>query len=164
MIIKPARWLSSLLKLHFSLLYFYKHIPSMSRPSLTSAVRRISRPRPRATVSGLTPSAPTLSSSASLCHSSYRTSASPATLNQSSRARSNLYRVPRTCLITTQKCSPFSSSATRPAAQVTQNPRVDEEGKTLMMDISARAAKVRFTCLSNPCARLFRVVEVELLG
>ncbi|KAL4871883.1 hypothetical protein BDV12DRAFT_163289 [Aspergillus spectabilis] len=117
----------------------------MSRLVLSSAARRISRPRPRATVPAISSSVPTLSFSASFCHSSYRTPAILPAPKRSPRVRSTFDSAPQFCLRSTQQRSPFSSSAATPAAQVTQNPKVGEDGNTLMVEISARAAKVRWT-------------------
>ncbi|KAL4911795.1 hypothetical protein BDW62DRAFT_207081 [Aspergillus aurantiobrunneus] len=118
----------------------------MSRPFLSSAARRLSQHRPaRSTVSAISSPVPNprLSSSASFCHSSYRTPTIPSTPKRNSQARCAEYGRPRSWFNAAQPCSAFSSSATMSAAQVTQNPRAGEDGNTLMVGISERAANVR---------------------
>ncbi|KAL2856621.1 hypothetical protein BJY01DRAFT_203155 [Aspergillus pseudoustus] len=116
----------------------------MSHPILSPAVRRLSRPRSaRAALSAFSFPAPTLSFSAPFCHSSYRTAIAQTTSKRSAAASPSTYsRFPRLSLTSVQPRSPFSSSTARPAAQVTQNPRTDDDGNTLMIGISERAANV----------------------
>ncbi|KAL4783392.1 hypothetical protein BJX76DRAFT_330030 [Aspergillus varians] len=120
----------------------------MSRSILSSVARRISRPHPAcATASVISSPAPspkpTLSFSASFCHSSYRTPAISSAPKRDPRVRCGGYRSPQIWINAAQPRSAFSSSATTSAAQVTQNPRADEDGNTLMVQISERAANVR---------------------
>ncbi|PTU19320.1 hypothetical protein P175DRAFT_0297958 [Aspergillus ochraceoroseus IBT 24754] len=119
----------------------------MSRLLLSSAVRRLSRPHPAyATVSTISSSVPSLSFSASFSHSSHRLQISPSSVpGNSPRVRDTPSRRSRIHLGTRQQCATFSSSTLRPAVQVTQNPRVDDEGNPLMISISERAAEVRST-------------------
>lgn len=135
-----------------------RHTFRMSRPVLSSAVRQISRPRPtRATFSALSSSVPnpTPSFSASFCNSSYRTPTVPSAPRQrNSRVRCAGYRTrtSTTWLNAVQPRSAFSTSAPTSAPQVTQNPRAGEDGETLMVGISERAANVRsqtLLCLSG---------------
>ncbi|KAL4944618.1 hypothetical protein BDV06DRAFT_81909 [Aspergillus oleicola] len=131
----------------------------MSRPALSSAARRLSRSRTIVSISSpasstSTPS-PSFSASRSICHSSYRTSTPTSTIatpRQNIRSQSTVYRAPRSCLYATPPRSSFSTSARLRAAQVTQNPRTGEDGETLMVGISERAANVGSTFLS------FRVI------
>ncbi|KAL4743790.1 hypothetical protein BDV11DRAFT_60459 [Aspergillus similis] len=114
----------------------------MSRPAVSSAVRQMFRARSTlpAISSPVSCSSPTLNFSASFCHASYRTSAvstSPAP------ARNIRARISKPCLSRAQPRSAFSSTTTTSAAQVTQNPRTGEDGNTLMVEISERAANVR---------------------
>ncbi|KAL4818882.1 hypothetical protein BDW67DRAFT_145116 [Aspergillus spinulosporus] len=126
----------------------------MSRPAVSSAVRqmlRACRALP-AISSPVSCSNPTLNFSASFCHASYRTSAvsiSPAPV------RNIRLRTSKQCLSRAQPRSAFSSTTPTSAAQVTQNPRTGEDGNTLMVEISERAANVRAMAPMQP---LFSVV------
>ncbi|KAL4981719.1 hypothetical protein BDW68DRAFT_171996 [Aspergillus falconensis] len=115
---------------------------NMSRPALSSAVRRISRAHPAhpAFISPVSCPSPTLSFSASFCNASYRT---PAVSIFSAPVRNTRFRLSRSYLNRAQPHSAFSSTATTSAAQVTQNPRTGEDGNALMVEISERAANVR---------------------
>ncbi|KAJ0421749.1 hypothetical protein BJY00DRAFT_281662 [Aspergillus carlsbadensis] len=116
----------------------------MPHPVLLSAVR-LSRPRAaRAAVSTASSPALALSFSAQFSHYSYRTAITRSTLKRSTEIRPSTWsRAPRSSLTFGQTRSPFSSSAASPAAQVTQNPRTNDDGNTLMIGISERAANVR---------------------
>ncbi|KAL3435912.1 hypothetical protein BDV09DRAFT_166447 [Aspergillus tetrazonus] len=125
----------------------------MSRPAVSSAVRQMLRARRAlpAIPSSVSCSRSTLNF-ASFCHASYRTlavSTSPAP------ARNIRPRISKQCLSRTQPRSAFSSTTATSAAQVTQNPRTDEDGNTLMVEISERAANVREMISMQP---LFSVV------
>ncbi|BCS18162.1 HesB/IscA family protein [Aspergillus puulaauensis] len=127
----------------------------MSRPVLSSAVRQISRPRPaRATFSARSSPVPnpTPSFSASFCHSSYGTPTVPSAARQrNSRVRcaGDRTRASKTWLTAAQPRSAFSTSAPNSAPQVTQNPRAGEDGETLMVGISERAAN-RLRQITDP--------------
>ncbi|KAL4875761.1 hypothetical protein BJY04DRAFT_201286 [Aspergillus karnatakaensis] len=160
MIIKPPKVVSVAAEgFTISIIHLVHRIPKMSRPAFSSAVRQLSRPR-----SSHTSPLPAPSFSASFCHASYRAPVVASTPKQTPRVRDSIRTVPWSCLKATQHRSPFSSSATKPAAQVTQNPRSGEDGNTLMVDISARAAKVRWTELLCFCDKLFSVRWVGLLA
>lgn len=119
----------------------------MSRPAVSSAVRQMLRARRAlpAIPSSVSCSRSTLNF-ASFCHASYRTlavSTSPAP------ARNIRPRISKQCLSRTQPRSAFSSTTATSAAQVTQNPRTDEDGNTLMVEISERAAN-RLRQITDP--------------
>ncbi|KAL4998006.1 hypothetical protein BDV10DRAFT_77884 [Aspergillus recurvatus] len=128
----------------------------MPRSELSSAVRRIFRVRPalRAISSPISCPSPTLGFSASFCHASYRTLAVSTSL---APTRNTPSRIPKSCLNRAPLSSAFSSTATTFAAQVTQNPRTGEDGNTLMVEISERAANVR---TSSPMRCSFSVVAL----
>ncbi|CEL01213.1 Putative Iron-sulfur cluster assembly accessory protein [Aspergillus calidoustus] len=121
----------------------------MSHPVLYSAVR-LSRPRAaRASVPAASSPALAFNFSAPFSHTSYRTAITHATSKRSTEIRpSKLSRVPRLRSTFIQPRSPFSS-ASSPAAQVTQNPRTDDDGNTLMIGISERAAN-RLRQITDP--------------
>ncbi|KAI9368823.1 hypothetical protein BJX61DRAFT_194937 [Aspergillus egyptiacus] len=119
----------------------------MSRPFLSSAARRFSRPCPARATSPV-PS----SLSAPSSHASRRTLAIQTTPKRTSRVRSIFPQYQPSCLNTAEPRSPFSSSAANRAARVTQNPRTGEDGNTLMIDISPRAANVRSASPAPLCA------------
>ncbi|EAW13910.1 HesB/IscA family protein [Aspergillus clavatus NRRL 1] len=119
----------------------------MSQSALSTATRRMLRFQNISGVASIhSTSIRTLNWSChyspSLCESTPRRSVSYLCLSRGNSAalrtiptRSTAYSV-----IPTQR-SAFSSSVIRPASKVVQNPRVDEDGKTLMIDISPRAAE-----------------------
>ncbi|KAL4965575.1 uncharacterized protein BDV14DRAFT_52547 [Aspergillus stella-maris] len=117
----------------------------MSRPALSSAARQLSRSRSVIPVTKIASpaanSTPSFSASRSFCHSSYRTQiptiATSRRISQYQRAP----RAPRACLYAAPR-SQFSTSTRLHAAQVTQNPRTGDDGETLMVGISERAANV----------------------
>ncbi|KAL4749749.1 hypothetical protein BDW72DRAFT_177536 [Aspergillus terricola var. indicus] len=126
----------------------------MSRSAMSLAVHQMFRARRAlpALSSPVSCSSPTLNFAASFCHASYRTSAvstSPAP------ARNIRPRISKPHLSRAQPRSAFSSTTITPAAQVTQNPRTGEDGSTLMVEISERAANVR---AMTPMQPLFSVV------
>ncbi|KAL4979875.1 hypothetical protein BDW66DRAFT_83481 [Aspergillus desertorum] len=120
----------------------------MSRPALSSAVRRISRAHRAvpAISSPISCPSPTLNFSASFDHASYRTS---AVLISVAPAWNTRPRVPKSYFNRAQPRSAFSSRATRSASQVTQNPRTGEDGNILMVEISERAAN-RLRQITDP--------------
>ncbi|EAA57816.1 hypothetical protein AN5953.2 [Aspergillus nidulans FGSC A4] len=109
----------------------------MSRPAVSSAARQMLWARRAVPATPhVSCSSPTLNF-ASFCHASYRTlaiSTSPAP------ARNIRPRISKQFLSRTQPRSAFSSTTATSAAQVTQNPRTDDDGNTLMVEISERAA------------------------
>ncbi|RDW90727.1 HesB/IscA family protein [Aspergillus mulundensis] len=126
----------------------------MSRPALSTATRRISRARPAHSAISSPVSCPsrTPGFSASFCHASYRTpAASIATSTSISpvSARITRPRTPKWHLNRAEPRSAFSSTALTSAAQVTQNPRTGEDGNTLMVQISERAAN-RLRQITDP--------------
>ncbi|KAL2834354.1 hypothetical protein BDW59DRAFT_46680 [Aspergillus cavernicola] len=136
----------------------------MSHPIISSAVRQLSRPcSARATFSAISSPLPTPSFSAPFCHSSQRTVTISSAPKRAPRARSTVQRYPQSYLNTAQ-CSAFSSAAAKSAAQITQNPRVGEDGNNLMIGISERAASVRPTCPFILCVRLESPSWVESTG
>ncbi|KAH2116732.1 hypothetical protein KXW75_004686 [Aspergillus fumigatus] len=118
----------------------------MSQPALSSAVLRLSR---RQNLSGVafvrftsnraSNSACRLSASFSSCSTSIPRSISSSLVSSTTDAS---FRIPSTrrSLYYRQRCA-FSASTARPGVKVVQNPRVDEEGKALMINISSRAAE-----------------------
>ncbi|KAF4167528.1 hypothetical protein CNMCM6936_004983 [Aspergillus lentulus] len=118
----------------------------MSQPALSSAVLRLSR---RQNMSGVallrftsgraSNSASRLSVPFSSCSTTIPRSISssliPSTTNTSVRIPST-----RRSLNYRQRCA-FSASTARPGVKVVQNPRVDDEGNALMINISPRAAE-----------------------
>ncbi|KAL3474850.1 hypothetical protein BJX99DRAFT_230790 [Aspergillus californicus] len=125
----------------------------MSHPIINIAVRRLSRPQAtRATISAVSFPGPTASLSASA--SSRRTFALSSAPKRTLRIHDSLLQCSRAYLNPRQPRSNFSSSAANPAPQVTQNPKVDDDGNTLMIGISERAANVRLA-ISFPATRSF---------
>ncbi|GKZ16602.1 hypothetical protein AbraIFM66951_000163 [Aspergillus brasiliensis] len=117
----------------------------MSRPILSTAARRLSRSHsPRTAVSALSPATlPTLSFSASFCDTvSQRSTLRPrflcprASSSSSTPSSRSVFRFDAF-----GQRSSFSTSSVRAATKVLQNPRVDEEGKELLISISPRAAE-----------------------
>ncbi|KAH2185762.1 hypothetical protein KXV26_003226 [Aspergillus fumigatus] len=118
----------------------------MSQPALSSAVLRLSR---RQNLSGVafvrftsnraSNSACRLSAPFSSCSTSIPRSISSSLVSSTTDAS---FRIPSTrrSLYYRQRCA-FSASTARPGVKVVQNPRVDEEGKALMINISSRAAE-----------------------
>ncbi|KAH1966349.1 hypothetical protein KXV58_001928 [Aspergillus fumigatus] len=119
----------------------------MSQPALSSAVLRLSR---RQNLSGVafvrftsnraSNSACRLSAPFSSCSTSIPRSISSSLVSSTTDAS---FRIPSTrrSLYYRQRCA-FSASTARPGVKVVQNPRVDEEGKALMINISSRAAEL----------------------
>jgi hypothetical protein len=119
----------------------------MSQPAISSAAVRLSRRQniSRVAVIRFTPGrvsnsvyrlpAPFSSCSATIPRS-ISSSSIPSTTNAS-------FRIPSTrrSLNYRQRCA-FSTSTPRPGVKVVQNPRVDDEGNMLMINISPRAADV----------------------
>lgn len=119
----------------------------MSQPAISSAALRLSRRQNmsgvavirftsgRASNSACRLSAPFSSCSATIPRS-ILSSPIPSTTNAP-------LRIPptRRLLNYRQRCA-FSTSTPRPGVRVVQNPRVDDEGNTLMINISPRAAEV----------------------
>ncbi|CBF70495.1 HesB/IscA family protein [Aspergillus nidulans FGSC A4] len=118
----------------------------MSRPAVSSAARQMLWARRAVPATPhVSCSSPTLNF-ASFCHASYRTlaiSTSPAP------ARNIRPRISKQFLSRTQPRSAFSSTTATSAAQVTQNPRTDDDGNTLMVEISERAAN-RLRQITDP--------------
>ncbi|PYI05867.1 hypothetical protein BO78DRAFT_370107 [Aspergillus sclerotiicarbonarius CBS 121057] len=109
---------------------------TMSRPILSTAARRLSRSHsPRAAVSAFSPA---LSFSASFCDSvSQRSTLRPSFLcPRASSSQRSVFRFDAF-----GHRAAFSSSTIRSDAKVLQNPRVDEDGKELLISISSRAAE-----------------------
>ncbi|KAH2377515.1 hypothetical protein KXV98_005618 [Aspergillus fumigatus] len=118
----------------------------MSQPALSSAVLRLSR---RQNLSGVafvrftsnraSNSACRLSAPFSSCSTSIPRSISSSLVSSTTDAS---FRIPSTrrSLYYRQRCA-LSASTARPGVKVVQNPRVDEEGKALMINISSRAAE-----------------------
>ncbi|KAL3467046.1 hypothetical protein BJX64DRAFT_248755 [Aspergillus heterothallicus] len=128
----------------------------MSHPALSLNVRRLSKPRSvRAAVTAVSSPAQTLGFSAPFCYSAYRTAIAHSVSRRGSNSRPNTSSIASpSCFKFVQPRSAFSSSAVRAAAQVTQNPRTDDDGNTLMIGISERAANVRANvtaCFSFNC-------------
>ncbi|PWY73680.1 hypothetical protein BO70DRAFT_341695 [Aspergillus heteromorphus CBS 117.55] len=118
--------------------------PNMSRPVLSTAARRLSRPHvPRAAVSAFSSPAPTLNFSASFCDSiSQRAALRPFPRSRNTlpqRTASSQQSALRFDAF--QQRAAFSSSTVRPGAKVTQNPRVDDDGNELLINISDIAAE-----------------------
>ncbi|KAL4797140.1 hypothetical protein BDV19DRAFT_64556 [Aspergillus venezuelensis] len=117
----------------------------MSRPALSSAVRQLSRSRYVTPVSKIASpaanSAPSFSASRSFCHSPYRTQTPTIATSRRISLPQKAHRYSRTCLYAAPR-SHFSTTARLRAAQVTQNPRTGDDGETLMVGISERAANV----------------------
>ncbi|KAA8650552.1 HesB/IscA family protein [Aspergillus tanneri] len=110
----------------------------MSCPILSSTARRLSRPR-RTVISAFSSSRPVTSLSSSFCDS----------LLFPARLQSKTTQTPRDTLASSSAslfCAPsqrrvFSSSPIRRATKTTLNPRTGEDGNTLMVNISPRAAE-----------------------
>ncbi|KAL4948958.1 hypothetical protein BDW69DRAFT_84721 [Aspergillus filifer] len=117
----------------------------MSRPALSSAARQLSRPRSVVPVSKIaspaSTSTPSFSASRPFCHSSYRTQTPTVATSRRTSQPQRAHIYPRTCLYAAPR-SQFSTTARLRAAQVTQNPRTGDDGETLMVGISKRAANV----------------------
>ncbi|KAL4888974.1 hypothetical protein BDV59DRAFT_205691 [Aspergillus ambiguus] len=121
----------------------------MSHPMLSSAVRRLSRPRtPRSSFPASKPSRP---SSASFCAAtahrqacgpSFVSTMTPTSRRAPSWASVSPFAVPR-------HHRAFSSSPTSQATKVLQNPRTGDDGNTLMVEISPRAAE-RLRDITDP--------------
>lgn len=132
-----------LLHLPFLTPTFSSMTTNMSRPILSTAARRLSRSHsPRTAVSALSPATlPTLSFSASFCDTvSQRSTLRPRFLcpRASTSSPRSVFRFDAF-----GQRSSFSTTSIRSATKVLQNPRVDEEGKDLLISISPRAAEVR---------------------
>ncbi|RAK71236.1 uncharacterized protein BO72DRAFT_21428 [Aspergillus fijiensis CBS 313.89] len=117
----------------------------MSRPVISSVVRRLSRPH--SSISAFSPSAaPPVNFAASFCDTaSLRSSLRP--LKKATRGIASQKLTPRYSVVfhnAIRQRYPFSSSAIRTNAKILQNPRVDEDGKELTIKISPRAAEVGF--------------------
>lgn len=139
----------------------------MSQPALSSAVLRLSR---RQNMSGVallrftsgraSNSASRLSVPFSSCSTTIPRSISssliPSTTNTS-------FRIPSTrrSLNYRQRCA-FSASTARPGVKVVQNPRVDDEGNALMINISPRAAEVCWMTFLKLCLCLFAEMSDQL--
>ena len=120
----------------------------MSRPILSSATRRLS--------------------TQPICHRSLSTSRlvsnlfsassdTPASRSFSSPLNTSRGTRPLRCQVRRLEVSPFAaprhraaftSSSVRPASRLVQNARTNEEGNSLTVDISARAAEVRLYLFS----------------
>ncbi|OJK03701.1 hypothetical protein ASPACDRAFT_75226 [Aspergillus aculeatus ATCC 16872] len=114
----------------------------MSRPVLSSVVRRLSRPH--SSISAFSPSAaPPVNFAASFCDTaSLRSSLRP--LNKDTRGIASRKLTTRYSVLFYNAIRlryPFSSSAIRTNAKILQNPRVDEDGNELTIKISPRAAE-----------------------
>lgn len=120
----------------------------MSRPVLSSAVRRLSQ---HTTAHCTGPfSISRFLFSASSENSASRIPSIYNSLHASTTTRPDRYALRRvnasanaSAFSAPRHRAAFSSSSVRPAAKVVQNARNDEEGKPLLVDISARAAEVR---------------------
>ncbi|PKX98848.1 uncharacterized protein P174DRAFT_31047 [Aspergillus novofumigatus IBT 16806] len=119
----------------------------MSQPALSSAVLRLSRRQNmpgvaivRFTSSRASNSACRLSAPFSSCSTTIPRSISSSLIPSTANA---LFRIPSTrrSLNYRPRCA-FSASTARAGAKVVQNPRMDDEGNTLMINISPRAAEV----------------------
>ncbi|KAH1940627.1 hypothetical protein KXV59_002326 [Aspergillus fumigatus] len=145
----------------------------MSQPALSSAVLRLSR---RQNLSGVafvrftsnraSNSACRLSAPFSSCSTSIPRSISSSLVSSTTDAS---FRIPSTrrSLYYRQRCA-FSASTARPGVKVVQNPRVDEEGKALMINISSRAAEeenpyhhLRITVTSGGCHGFQYLMSLE---
>ncbi|GFF30762.1 iron-sulfur assembly protein 2 [Aspergillus udagawae] len=118
----------------------------MSKPALSSAALRLSRRQNmsgvavvRFTSSRASNSACRLSTPFSSCSTTIPRSISSSLITSTTNTS---FRIPSTrrSLNYRQRCA-FSASAARPGVKVVQNPRVDDEGNTLMINISPRAAE-----------------------
>lgn len=121
----------------------------MSRPMLSSAARQLSRQPPSLSVPHCQRSFSTSQPALKLFSASSDTPVSPRSIrspfqtSKNSRpTRYNLRRAGVTRLTAPRQRAAFSSSSVRPATQVVQNAKNDEEGKPLMVEISSRAAEV----------------------
>ncbi|KAB8203395.1 hypothetical protein BDV34DRAFT_199477 [Aspergillus parasiticus] len=115
----------------------------MSRSMLSSAARQLWRQRsPRTGVPAFSSSKPRSSISASFSDSTPRRSISYAICESKTYRFSSPRRSLAAFVRLQQRCA-FSSTSTRPATKVIQNPRTGEDGNPLTIEISPRAAEVR---------------------
>lgn len=121
----------------------------MSRPMLSSAARQLSRQPTSLSVPYCQRSFSTSQPALNLFSASSDTPVSPRSIRSpfqtSKNSRPTRYNVRRagvTRLTPPRQRAAFSSSSVRPATQVIQNAKNDEEGKPLMVEISSRAAEV----------------------
>ncbi|KAG2412400.1 hypothetical protein HFD88_009957 [Aspergillus terreus] len=115
----------------------------MSRPILSSAARRLSRP-PSSSVmrSGFPPSKLSRPSSASFCAAASHRRAGPSIASTKAPiARGVSSWLSASSHTISRQHRAFSSSPISQATKVVQNPRTGDDGNTLMVDISPRAAE-----------------------
>ncbi|GMF77791.1 unnamed protein product [Aspergillus oryzae] len=113
----------------------------MSRSMLSSAARQLWRQRsPRTGVSAFPSSKPRSSISPSFSDSTPRRSISYAICESKTNRLTSPRRSLPAIVRLQQRCA-FSSTSTRPATKVIQNPRTGEDGNPLTIEISPRAAE-----------------------
>ncbi|RAQ40734.1 iron sulfur assembly protein [Aspergillus flavus] len=113
----------------------------MSRSMLSSAARQLWRQRsPRTGVSAFPSSKPRSSISASFSDPTPRRSISYAICESKTNRLTSPRRSLPAIVRLQQRCA-FSSTSTRPATKVIQNPRTGEDGNPLTIEISPRAAE-----------------------
>ncbi|PLN79703.1 hypothetical protein BDW42DRAFT_122852 [Aspergillus taichungensis] len=115
----------------------------MSRPMLSSAVRRLSQPRPvcTAATTSRAPGRPVSCFSASFGNNASSRRSYSMRMNSKNSITARRHVLPPSTVF--RQCRGFSASSVRPATKVAMNPRKDDDGNTLMIDISERATEVR---------------------
>ncbi|KAH8424515.1 HesB/IscA family protein [Aspergillus melleus] len=114
----------------------------MSCPIVSSAARRLTRTPSRPVISALSPSRPAWSTfSARFCDSASPRPLLPQIVSQKTQISRNVSLRNATPFLTPRHRRAFSASTVHRATQATLNPRTGEDGNTLMVEISPRAAE-----------------------